>query len=473
MKRSICALLVLLLLAGCRQKTISPAAENHVIVAGTQAPTASPAQTTHQATATPTAAATSRPTLPTYPPKADQGPLFPEELLSQDGEPLSFQVYALITNGAVYRQAFYDRFADIVTQAGDLDTALMALADKGRTLTASRKESSAAALAELMSEEVLASLAEEYSALPGEGEELPLVEYRAAIDRLLHDLRVMEDRTAPFFILDGKSTADYRTVLSRYMGETVDPWDMLSALEALAQTEAFALYTATQADPEVVRKKEPISLGGFTENLSLLRSITQEMCPLPDGSSLPMSVGRGSEQDMDLLQLAFRYYPGMTFLRSYAAHSSSEQQARWANAPDGYLAGLAIHGSYAVIPYLKGFAREYVQYHWYEEMLYVTLTGISALLIHYYGYSEAELSAYLTSWGADSVTSYLYEKAMFDPFESLVAAYGYSQYLDMCQAALDAGCENELRFYRDYLAAGPAPLGELKEYMVSLYQKQG
>ena len=176
---------------------------------------------------------------------------------------------------------------------------------------------------------------------------------------------------------------------------------------------------------------------------------------------------------MDLLELAFRYYPGMAFLKAYADRSEPEQQARWKNAPDGYLTGIAVHGSYAVIPTLEGFELEYVQYKWYEDMLYVTLTGISALLIHYYGYSQADLYAYLESWGAAAWTEYLFEKAMFDPFESLVASFGYYRYLDICQAALNAGCESEMRFFRDYLDAGPAPYAELKEYMVGLYSKQG
>ena len=62
---------------------------------------------------------------------------------------------------------------------------------------------------------------------------------------------------------------------------------------------------------------------------------------------------------------------------------------------------------------------------------------------------------------------------MFDPFDSLVAVYGYYAYLDICQAALDAGCESEARFLADYLAAGPAPYGPLKEYMVGLYENAG
>jgi hypothetical protein len=45
--------------------------------------------------------------------------------------------------------------------------------------------------------------------------------------------------------------------------------------------------------------------------------------------------------------------------------------------------------------------------------------------------------------------------------------------LDICQAAVDAGGESEEQFFADYMAAGPAPFRELKEYMVTLYQKQG
>ena len=62
---------------------------------------------------------------------------------------------------------------------------------------------------------------------------------------------------------------------------------------------------------------------------------------------------------------------------------------------------------------------------------------------------------------------------MSDPFEGVTASFGYYRYLDICQAALDAGCPSEEQFLRDYLAAGPAPFAALKEYMVSLYQNQG
>ena len=75
----------------------------------------------------------------------------------------------------------------------------------------------------------------------------------------------------------------------------------------------------------------------------------------------------------------------MAYLKASGAKADEDQHIRWANAPDGYLAGLAAHGSYAVIPYLESFELEYVQYRWYEEMLYKSLTGISSLLIHYYG----------------------------------------------------------------------------------------
>ena len=106
-------------------------------------------------------------------------------------------------------------------------------------------------------------------------------------------------------------------------------------------------------------------------------------------------------------------------------------------------------------------------------MLTVTLTGLSALLIHYFGYSQGDLAAYLASWGAEDYAEYLYDRAMSDPFESLVATYGYYRYLEICEAALSAGCPSERQFLRDYLAVGPAPFDALKEYMVGLYGNQG
>ncbi len=473
MKRLSCILLALLLLVGCRQRTISPRPESKGDYIAHEMPTAAPTIQPPQASPTPAAMEPPRPALATFAPVFDTEPLFAEEVLSQDGEPLFSQIRALLSDKDLSKQDFHNRLSAIIAQAEEMDQTLRLLFERGRTLTEERKESTIDVLTELVSESMLADLEDAYSKCAGEGEALPIEAYRESIDALLQDLVSMEPRTVSFFTLSRNGAREYMTVLSRYMGEPVDLDTIWNALDELCQTEAYALSASIKADPEVVRRKEPISLGSFDRNLSLLRRITQDLCSLPDGSMLPVAYVTEQEKEMDLLQLAFRYYPGMTFLKAYGAQAPEDQQARWASAPDGYLAGLAVHGSYAVISYLDDFELEYVQYRWYEEMLYKTLTGISALLIHYYGYSIEDLAEYLKSWGAESFTKYLYDAAMFDPFECVIASYGYYQYLDICQAALDAGCENERRFLQDYLAAGPGPFRELKEYMVALYQKQG
>ena len=473
MKRLICILLVLLLLAGCGQRTISPSTGNDIAEPTKKTPIPTLTAEPLESSSTPGATDIPKVTLPAFAPGANVEPFFAEEVLSQDGEPILSLVNALLQGKHLSKRYFSESFSTIISKTVDLDKTLCSLIDEGRTLSSKRRESTIVALTQLISDGMLADLEQAYSECTGEGEPLPIAVYRESIDALLQDLASMEERTLTFFALDKKSPMEYKAVLSRYMGETIDPDTVLNALEELAQTEAYALNTAIQADPEVVRKKEPISLESFSRNLSLLREITQDLCPLPNGTTLPIPNGLESEREMDLLQLAFRYYPGMAYLRAYGAQASEEQQQRWVNAPDGYLAGLAVHGSYAVVPYLDGFELEYVQYRWYEEMLYKTLTGISSVLIHYYGYSMTDLAEYLKSWGADSFTEYLYEGAMFDPFECVIASYGYYQYLNICQAALDAGCENEQRFLQDYLAAGPVPFRELKEYMVGLYQNQG
>ncbi len=429
MKRLICILLVSLLLVGCTQRIVSPSAEDDIAETVQQTPIPAPTAATMQESPTPAAMDASQPVLHTFAPKSNTEPFFAEEVLSQDGEPLCSQVVGLLQDKHPSKQAFADRLAAIVAQAIDIDKTLCALFDGGRSLTADRRESTIIALTQLISDDMLGDLEQAYLNCPGEETALPVAAYRESIDALLGDLASMEDRTSTFYVLDKNGAREYKAVLSGYMGETIEPNTVLNALEELAQTEAYALNTAIQADPEVVRKKEPISLGSFTRNLSLLREIAQELCPLPNGDKLPIPNGKESEREMDLLQLAFRYYPGMAYLKAYGAQSPEEQ--RWTDASDGYLAGLAVHGSYAVIPYLNDFELEYVQYRWYEEMLYKTLTGISSLLIHYYGYSMSDLSEYLKSWGADSFTEYLYESAMFDPFECVIASYGYYQYLDI------------------------------------------
>lgn len=472
MKRLICALLILSLLTGCGRQVISPVRETYaspVASAETIQPTATPSE----APATPAPTATPRPPLATYPPLRDREALFPEEILFADGEPIGSMVRSLLVAKGLSKSAFYDRFLDIVHLAEELGSDILRLSDQGRTLTADRKEQTSSALMELMSAETEAALQEAYSSCPGEGEELPLMQYSGSVGAVLQAVQGMEDRTLSFFEFGSQTAGAYKTVLERYMGEPIVPLDVFQAMEGLLGTEAYAINAALRADPEAARKKEPISLGSFEQNMGFLIRVTEELCPLPDGSDMPLPAVSAGREDMSLTELAFHYYPGMAYLKAYAAQGDEAQQARWANAPDGYLAGVAVHSSYAIVPYLTNFGLDYVQYKWYEDMLDVTLTGMSALLIHYYGYSQADLANYLKSWGAEKFVGYLYEKAMSDPFDSLAASYGYWRYLDICQAALDAGCPTEQQFLQDYLAAGPAPYEALKEYMVSLYQNQG
>ena len=474
MKKTVCILLLLSLLTGCTQEIIVPTIST--VEASTAVPTATvpPTPAPTEAPPTPAPTMTSRPALlATYAPKGEREALFPEELLSLDGEPIASLIRSLLSAMDISKSDFHDRFTQMLHRVDKLNDSILDLSGRGRTLTADRREATVAALTQLMDQKTLDALQEAYSTCSGEGEDLPLPAYTASMDALLQNIQRMEERTSPFFEMGTDVAREYRAVLVRYMGEPVVPQDVFNALEALAQTEAYAIAAALNADPEVARRKEPISFGSFAENMAFLRKVTETLCPLPDGSALAVPYGGDAEQEMELPELAFRYYPGMAFLKAYASQETESQQARWANAPDGYMAGLAVHCSYAVIPYIDEFGLDYMQYRWYEDMLDVTLTGITALLIHYYGYSTGELAAYLKGWGAEDFTGYLYEKAMDDPFESLVASYGYYRYLDICQAALDAGCPDEQQFLRDYLAAGPAPFAALKEYMVRLYQNEG
>ena len=466
MKRLTCILIALLLLIGCGQKVISPAAET---VEATPAPaeTALPTFTPTPEPATPAPTATPLPALPTFAPAKAEKARFPEELLSLEGDPICSEVRSLL----LFSNVNLERFNEIVRHIDALNESLRQLSEEGRTLTAERKERTAAALTELMGDDMLSALRDAYG--PGEDAELPVSELMAAVKRLLLDMEGTKDRTIPFYALGPATAREYASVLARYMGEPIRVDEVFAALEAAAETDAIALSAALQADPEAARKKHPISFGSFAQDMAFLTAFTQALCPLPDDASFSALYVQEGEGALDLLQLAERFYPGRAFLQAYAAHAPEEQRARWANAPMGYLKGLAIHNAQTIIPDLEEFGLDYVQYRWYEEMLYRALTGITALQIHYYGYTKENVAEYLKTWGAEGFADYLYEKAMADPFDSVVEVYGYSRYLEICQAALDAGCDSEERFLRDYLAAGPAPFQALKEYMVSRYQKQG
>lgn len=487
MKRSLCLLLILLLLMGCQQKHIAPSAEaeqNHpmptwegeasAIPTHTRAGAVLSTTTPSSESAAPAPTDVPEPPLATFPPRKASEPFFAEELLTQEGDPICSRIYSMLTDAGLSKSEYLRRFQQIIREIQQVDVDLRRISAAGRTLTASRREKTAVSLMKLLGDETAKALQEAYARCAGDGEELPLVAFSTALDALVQDVMAMEARTTPFFELGSEAVKAYKDILSRKMGETFYPRSAITALEELAQTEAYALSASLQADPEAGRRKTPISNEGYGENITFLYSVTNELCPLPDGSTLPFPAAMMPEEQMDLLELAYRQYPGLAFLDVYAAHAPTESQARWEKAPEGYRKGLAIHASYAVVPYLEeAFGLEYVQYRWYEKMVDMTLTGISALLIHSDGYSKADLSAYLAEWGAADFTDYLYGKAMDDPFDSIVAPYGYSRYLEICQAALDTGCGSERQFLQDYLSAGPAPFEALKEYMVRLYEKQG
>lgn len=472
MKRRISLLLLWIMLMGCGPRVIGPQPQSTASAAfAAVTSTPGPVYTLEPTALTPTTAPL--PVLATFAPRAVARALYPEELLSEEGDPIGAEIRSLIAGEELTKPAFLTRFVSLIQQIDDIRQSFLRLSDEERTLTADRKERTLAALQPLADEGALNALQTAYARCPGEGEALPVTAYGSAMAALQAAIRALPDRTVTYFDARNDTPREYMAVIAGYMGEPVEADDIFRALEELMQTEAYAISAALQMDPEAARKKEPIFFGGFAKNMAFLCQITGELCPLPDDAMLPMPREYEGDGNLNLFQLAYRFYPGRAFLKVYAAHAPQDQQSRWANAPEGYLQGLAVHNAYAVIPHIKGYGLDYLQYKWYEDMLDRTMTGMTALLIHHYGYSQQDLGEYLAGWGAKDFAGYLYEKAMSDPFDSLVAAYGYYRYLDICQAALSAGCPDEVAFLRDYLAAGPAPYAALKEYMVSLYQNRG
>ena len=470
MKRYLCLFLAFFLLLGCSQAIIRPQGQG----SASEQPAQTPVPTGAPLTAAPTEAPTPAPApvsaLPTFPPFSREV-RFAEQALSFDAEPFASQLFGLLQAPGDGKEAFYARFQALIEGLGEAERELDRLSASGRTMSQDRAAQTIESLRALSSAENLDALADVYAALPGDGEPLPAAAFSAAVDALCRKLESLPPREETFYVLG--AAADYRKALCGYLGEDVLPKDLLLGMETLAQTAAYALQDALNADPEAARKKEPLTFGSLDMDLAFLRRVTETDLPLPSTEELPPLALRPGYEKMELPKLAFYTYPGMGYLKVFASLCPEAQQARWADAPAGYLAGLSLHGSYSILAYLGDFGADYVLYRWYEELLYATLTGISALLIHYYGYSRSDLADYLSAWGAASFADYLFDQAMFDPFDSLVAVYGYYAYLDICQAALDAGCESEARFLADYLAAGPAPCGPLKEYMVGLYENAG
>ncbi|MBQ7278477.1 MAG: hypothetical protein IJR17_04670 [Clostridia bacterium] len=371
------------------------------------------------------------PPLPTLEPRGDA--VFAEELFSFEGSGLLLEYAALEPKGI---SAFALKLEALAVQ-------LQSLSDEGRGLTAREGMLTASNLEPLLQREKLAESAGK-----------------------LMDVLKNQNRTESFFTDDGTGAEAYREALSRYMGEAAAPGDMLLALETQLETQAHILGAILDADSQVVRKQSPFTKGSFEKDMALLYGATEELCP-----SVPLKM---IESDVlgaagDIPRMAFWYYPGQCYLAAYG--EAGDQAPRWRNASMGYLWGLGIHFSHSVLPYLSDMGTAVVLYGWNERLLEEALTGVSALLIHYYGYSEAELEQYLSAWGAGDHGEVFYNRAMDDPFTSLVGVYGYTRYTSLMEEAIALGCKDERQFLDDYLALGPAPYAELREHLLAKYEK--
>ncbi len=112
MKRVLSVLLIVSLLVGCGPKGAAPSAEPKTITKIEVTPSPVPSATAHdEATAVPTPSTTAtRSALPTFAPQVSGEALFPEDLLSADGDPVLTLIHGLLTNGGSSKKAFLSEF---------------------------------------------------------------------------------------------------------------------------------------------------------------------------------------------------------------------------------------------------------------------------------------------------------------------------------------------------------------------------
>jgi hypothetical protein len=159
----------------------------------------------------------------------------------------------------------------LIEDLGETERELDRLSASGRTVSSDRAAQTIESLRALSSAENLDALADAYAALPGDGEPLPAAAFSTAVDALSRKLESLPPREETFYALG--AAADYRKALCGYLGEDVLPKDLLLGLETLAQTAAYALQDALNADPEAARKKEPLTFGSLDRDLAFYHCI--------------------------------------------------------------------------------------------------------------------------------------------------------------------------------------------------------
>jgi len=281
--------------------------------------------------------------------------------------------------------------------------------------------------------------------------------------------------------LGPQAIAYYAAALQRESGTNLSPYEALILLENYRDKTYLELETRHLLNPQLFNYD---SLRGFDtpqKNLDYLLDLLSEVFrPLYAHEYKVIEVPPALRQDApavhfvaskcpvlavnpdaepDILMYAHEYYPGHLYQSVYqdtAAHMGKNTPLfSHVIAPAGYREGWAMNAARVVAERADYFGADYLLGTHYYDLFILLNCAIAGLQVNYFGYSYAQLGAYLADYGLEAMLDDIYDRAVDMPLYDFAFMLGYC-----AQQEIEAACQSvyaldPAAYYAHYLDLGP------------------
>ena len=174
------------------------------------------------------------------------------------------------------------------------------------------------------------------------------------------------------------------------------------------------------------------------------------------------------KNDADTLfpTIAHEGYPGHLY-QTVATLSREINPLRYLLAPSGYEEGWATYVETYCYKY-AGFSESLTSFLQADQVATLCLYALSDIFIHYDGYTQEQLSTFLTGYGfSKESASLIYQTLVAEPGAYLPYAVGYLEFANLQALAKELWEEeySDYAFHEFLLEMGPLPFGVLEEIM--------
>jgi len=164
--------------------------------------------------------------------------------------------------------------------------------------------------------------------------------------------------------------------------------------------------------------------------------------------------------------IAHEGYPGHLY-QTVATLSGEVNPLRYLLSPSGYEEGWATYVETYCYKY-AGFSEALTSFLQADQIATLCLYALSDIFIHYDGYTQEQLSTFLTGYGFSTESvDLIYQTLVAEPGAYLPYAVGYLEFVELQELAKELWEEeySDYAFHEFLLEIGPMPFGVLEEIM--------